>query len=227
MNRNKPSVKNNVRLPYAVIFDMDGVLLESEAFMRQAAMQMFAEKGLIVQPEDFMPFVGAGENRYIGGVAEKYGFKINLLKEKKYTYQIYYKLIKGKLGPLPGVFEFLDKCRRLGKKMAVASSADLEKVLKNFEAVGLDAKMFDAVVSGDDVERKKPNPDIFLLAAEKMGLKGCQCLVVEDALNGIAAAHAAEAKCLALATSFSRDKLAQADWVADNLADVPSDVLEW
>ena len=227
MNRNKPSVKNNVRLPYAVIFDMDGVLLESEEPMMQAIMQMFAQKGLITQPQDFTPFVGTGEGRCISGIAEKYGINIDPLKEKKFAYQIYYKLIKGKLRPLPGVFEFLDKCRRLGKKLVVASSADLEKVLKSFEAVGLDAKMFDAVVSGDDIERKKPNPDIFLLAADKIGVKGSQCLVVEDALSGIAAAHAAGAKCLALATSFSRDKLAQADWVADNLADVPSDVLEW
>ncbi len=172
MNRNKLSAKHARRLPLAVIFDVDGVLLESEPFMRQAATQMFAEKGLSIKTEDFTPFIGVGEGRFISCVAEKYNIK-----------------------------------------MDVASSSDLEKVLKNFEAIGLDVKLFDAVVSGDYIERKKPNPDIFLLAAEKMGLKGCECLVVEDAVNGIAATHAAGAKCLALATSFNKDELSRADWV--------------
>ena len=63
----------NASLPEGVIFDMDGVLLDSEPFICKAACMMFAERGLAVKPEDFLPFVGAGENRYIGGVAEKYG----------------------------------------------------------------------------------------------------------------------------------------------------------
>jgi len=62
----------------AVIFDMDGVLVDSEPLINAAAISMFKEKGLVVQPEDFLPFVGAGEDRYIGGVAEHYGFPLDV-----------------------------------------------------------------------------------------------------------------------------------------------------
>ena len=62
----------------AVIFDKDGVLVDSEALINAAAIAMFQEKGLLVQPDDFLPFVGAGEDRYIGGVAESYGFPLDV-----------------------------------------------------------------------------------------------------------------------------------------------------
>ncbi|MCE5199878.1 HAD hydrolase-like protein, partial [bacterium] len=65
---------NNSTMIRGIIFDMDGVLVDSEPFICEAAMRMFAEHGITVKPEDFLPFVGAGEDRYVGGVAEKYNF---------------------------------------------------------------------------------------------------------------------------------------------------------
>jgi HAD superfamily hydrolase (TIGR01509 family) len=215
------------QLPYGVIFDMDGVLVDSEEFICKAACTMFAEAGLKVLPQDFLPFIGTGENRFIGGVAEKYNFPLDIEKAKTRTYDIYLEIIKGALKPLPGVFEFIEECRRLGKKMAVASSADRRKVVGNLRQIGLDEKTFETIIVGEDVQRKKPAPDIFLLAVERLKLKPKQCLVVEDAVTGVAAAKAAGAKCLALTTSFPKEKLAAADFFAPNLADVPDDVLHW
>ena len=86
----------------AVVFDMDGVLTDSEPLINQAAIAMFAERGLAVQPEDFFPFIGTGENRYLGGVAEKYGFVIELASAKKRTYEIYLELVPAKLHAFPG-----------------------------------------------------------------------------------------------------------------------------
>ena len=103
-------------LPFGVIFDMDGVLLDSEPFIRKAAMMMFAKRGLIVQSEDFLPFVGSGEDRFIGGVAEKYAFPLKLHSDKKRTYEIYLKIIRGQLHPLEGTLAFLESCRKSGKK---------------------------------------------------------------------------------------------------------------
>jgi HAD superfamily hydrolase (TIGR01509 family) len=216
-----------MQLPYGVIFDMDGVLVDSEEFICKAACMMFAELGLQVQPEDFLPFVGTGENRYLGGVAEKYHFVIEIKQAKKRTYDIYLEIIKGRLKPLPGVFEFVDSCRKQGKKLAVASSADRRKILGNLQEIGLDMRLFEAVIVGEDVQQKKPAPDIFLLAIDRLGLKPQQCLVVEDAVSGVAAAKAAEAKCLALTTSFPKEKLSDADFFASNLAHVPDDALNW
>jgi HAD superfamily hydrolase (TIGR01509 family) len=215
------------RLPLGVIFDMDGVLVDSEPFICKAAMMMFSEHGLTVRPEDFLPFVGAGENRYIGGVAEKYNFPIDIDRDKKRTYDIYLEIIKGELKPLPGVREFIAQCRAIGLKLAVASSADVRKVRGNLSEVGLPLETFDAVVTGEDVVNKKPAPDIFIAAAKNLNLQPAECLVVEDAVNGIQAAKTAGARCLALATSFNEYQLSQADWIAADLSQAPSAALNW
>jgi len=214
-------------LPAGVIFDMDGVLLDSEPFICKAACMMFAERGLMVKPEDFVPFVGAGENRYIGGVAEKYDFPVDIVEVKRRTYEIYLDIIKGRLEPLPGVHEFLGACRKAGKKMALATSADYVKAEGNLREIGLPMSTFDAVITGDDVVHKKPHPEIFLTSAHKLGLDPRTCLVVEDAVNGVAAARDAGSRCLALTTSFSREQLTGADWFAPTLAEAPPEVLHW
>jgi HAD superfamily hydrolase (TIGR01509 family) len=212
-------------LPAGVIFDMDGVLVDSEPFICKAACMMFDELGLRVRPEDFVPFVGMGENRYLGGVAEHYHFQIDITQAKKRTYDIYLDIIRGRLQPLPGVHAFVEKCRLLGKKIAIASSADRRKVIGNLSEIHLPPDQFDAVITGEDVVHKKPNPEIFLLAASKLGLAPQHCLVVEDAVSGVAAAKAAGAVCLALTTSFTRRQLQDADFFAPSLAEVPDDVI--
>lgn len=211
-----------------VIFDMDGVLCDSEPFICEAACRMFAERyHLQVQPEDFLPFVGAGENRYLGGVAGKYGLTLDIEADKRRTYEIYLEIIRGRLRPLPGVHEFLAACRQRGQRLAVATSADRIKMDGNLAEIGLAAASFDACVNGNEVERKKPHPDIFLTAAQRLGLLPDECLVVEDAPNGIEAAKAAGAWCLGLTTSFSAAHLhaAGADWTAPDLAHVPADII--
>jgi len=214
-------------LPAGVIFDMDGVLLDSEPFICEAARRMFAERGLQVQPEDFLPFVGAGENRYIGGVADKYGLRVDIEEVKRRTYEIYLEIIRGRLQPLPGVQDFIEACRSKGKKIAMATSADRVKADGNLREIGLAAETFDAIITGEDVVHKKPDPEIFVCAARKLGLDPSRCLVVEDAVNGVQAAKAAGARCLALTTSFTRDQLAGADWFAPTLAEFPPEVLAW
>jgi HAD superfamily hydrolase (TIGR01509 family) len=200
---------------------MDGVMVDSEPFIKEAARRMFAEKGVAVRVEDFDPFVGTGENRFISGVAEKYGVPLDVERDKARTYAIYLELIRGRLKALPGVFDFIAECRRRGLKLAVASSADAVKVQGNLHEIGLAPSTFDALVNGSQVQRKKPAPDIFLTAAARLGLEPDHCLVVEDAVAGVAAAKAAGARCLALTTSFPADALTAADWIAPNLAHVP------
>lgn len=211
----------------AVILDMDGVLVDSEPFICEAAMKMFEERGLNVCAEDFVPFVGAGEDRYIGGVAEKYGYALDIERDKARTYELYGQIVRGRLEPLPGVSDFISKARGLGLKLAVASSADRVKVDTNLRELGLAADTFDTVVSGLDVSRKKPDPEIFLTAASRLGVEPAACLVVEDAVNGVAAAKAAGMRCLGITTSFTPDELSAADWTAPDLASAPEDVLRW
>jgi beta-phosphoglucomutase len=210
-----------------VIFDMDGVLVLSEPLLAEAAARMFAERGYEVRHEEFHPFIGMGEDRYLGGVAEARGIPLDPERDKARTYAIYLDAIRGRLHPLPGVVDFVAGCRRRGLKLAVASSADEVKVLGNLREIGLPPATFDAIVNGSQVARKKPAPDIFLEAARRLGLEPSRCLVVEDAVAGVAAAKAAGARCLAVTTSFGPEQLDQADWVVSSLAEVPPAALDW
>lgn len=219
-----PAMSSDDRPLAAIIFDMDGVLCDSEPFICEAACRMFREcHDTTVHPDDFRPFVGMGENRYLGGPAEKHGVILQMPADKIRTYEIYLDIIKGRLEPLPGVLDFVAECRRRGLKLAVASSADWMKVEGNLKQIGIPATLFDAVVCGDDVERKKPDPMIFNLAASRMGVAPRRCIVVEDAPNGVQAAKAAGARCLGLTTSFDEPTLraAGADWTAPDLEHVP------
>ena len=210
-----------------ILFDMDGVLVDSEAYISEAAILMFREIGLTVTREDFKPFTGMGENRYLGGVAEKYGIKVDIEKVKARTYDIYSNLVRNKLVPLPGANDFVSKCRKRGFKLALATSADKIKMEVNLKEIGLPADSFNSIVTGMDVTRKKPFPDIYIKAAESLGLKTMECLVVEDAVSGIEAGKAAGCRCLGLTTSFTADSLKDADWICDTLLNAPEEALNW
>jgi HAD superfamily hydrolase (TIGR01509 family) len=212
-----------------VILDMDGVLVLSEPFIAEAAMRMFAEKGFTVREEEFRPFIGMGEDRFIGGVAERRGIPLDPARDKARTYAIYDEIIRGRLHATPGAVEFVKGCCVRDLKLAVASGADRVKVDANLRELGLPRSVFDAVIEGDQVARKKPAPDIFLAAARALDLPAAECLVVEDALSGVQSGKAAGARCLGLTTSFEAGALTEAgaDWTAPDLAHVPEAALSW
>jgi HAD superfamily hydrolase (TIGR01509 family) len=211
----------------AVLFDMDGVILESEKYINLAGVEMFREKGYTVDPDDFLEFTGMGENLYLGGVAEKNNIPFDQEKDKARTYEIYENLIKNKISPLPGVLNFINKCKANGLKIALATSADLIKMEINLREIKIPLSTFDATVNGLEIENKKPAPDIFLKAAERLGVLATQCLVVEDAISGVTAGLSAGAKVLALTTSFSASELSQANWIAKDLSDAPDETIGW
>jgi len=205
---------------HAVIFDMDGVLVDSELLINRAAIAMFKERGLTVQPADFLPFVGTGEERYVGGVAETHGFAIDPVQAKQRTYEIYLDLVASQLEAFPGAYDLVLACRQAGLLVAVASSADEIKVAANLHKIGLPLEFWDCVVTGEQVKRKKPAPDIFLLAARMLNVEPAACVVVEDAVNGIQAANAAGMRCVAVAHTFPAERLQEADVVRDNISQV-------
>lgn len=211
----------------AVLFDMDGVLLESETFINKAGVMMFREKGYEVDPDDFLEFTGMGENRYLGGVAEKNDIPFDQEKDKARTYEIYASLIRGKIDPLPGVRSFIERCKKQNLKIAVATSADRVKMEINLDEIGIPVTTFDATVNGQDIKHLKPEPDIFLEAASRVNTDPEDCLVIEDAITGVSAGKAAGAKVLALTTTFSAEELSEADWIADDLSEAPDEVLDW
>ncbi|XP_077218341.1 haloacid dehalogenase-like hydrolase family protein isoform X2 [Tasmannia lanceolata] len=209
----KPEIDTDWGKVSAVLFDMDGVLCNSEELSRQAAVDLFAEMGVSVTAHDFLPFMGMGEANFLGGVASVKGVKeFDPEVAKKHFFEIYLnKYAKPNSGiGFPGAFELIMKCKGNGLKVAVASSADRIKVDANLDAAGLPLSIFDAIVSADAFENLKPAPDIFLAASKILNVPPRECVVIEDALAGVQAAKAAQMRCIAVTTTLSVTTLQQA-----------------
>jgi beta-phosphoglucomutase len=186
----------------AVIFDMDGVLCDSEPFIAAAAGEMLRRRyGIVVTRSDFLPFVGAGEDRFISGAAERHGVTVDLAIDKPLTYEIYLQMIQGSLQPIEGAPEFLALARAAGLRLALATSSDRPKLEGNLAAIGIAESTFDVVISAEHVTHKKPDPETFRRAVELLGLPASRCLVVEDAKNGVKAARAAGCAVLGITSS--------------------------
>ena len=205
----------------SVIFDMDGVLIDSEDAITLAGIEALKDWGIDAKPQDFKPFTGMGENKFIGGVAEKYDVAFTMdMKDK--AYEIYVAKAAERVTVYPWSKPVLTGMAERGIKIALASAADAVKVTCNLECIGVDKSIFSALITGSDVKHKKPHPEIFLTAAANAGFAPNNTLVVEDALSGVKAAKAAGMLCLALTTSFAEPELrdAGADFVAHTLTDI-------
>lgn len=192
----------------AILFDMDGVLIESEYLMRASAIRALADYGMQAQHEDFVEFTGMGEDRFVGGVAEKHGL-VYKTEIKELAYDYFGQRVKEEANVPAGVKEMLETLHNKDLVLAVCSAADLRKVRYNLQAIGVDENIFSALVTGSDVARKKPFPDIYLEGARRIGMEPKDCLVIEDALSGIQAAHAAGMDAVGVPTTFSKEELSE------------------
>ena len=202
----------------AVLFDCDGVLVDSEALLAKQAAKMLNEKGIPAKPEDFVNFIGTGEDRYLEGVIELYdGTYDPALKRDLYTH--YLAAAPTELQEVKGAKALVETLLKRSIRVAVASAADKIKVDANLSAFGIEEDGFDAVISGSDVEKKKPHPDIYLKAARAVGVKPEHCIVVEDAEAGIQSAKAAGMFAIGITTAVSKERLfaAGADQVVDTI----------
>ncbi len=185
----------------AILFDMDGVLIDSEELMAKSGILGLRDYGINAVPEDFVPFVGCGENRYIGGVAEKHGVPFDPeMKERAYYYYGLY--VEEEAQVPPEVRIVLPKLKQMGLKIAVCTSGDWNKVVHNLRAIGVDRSIFDGFVTGDNITHLKPDPEIYLKGASIIGAAPEKCLVVEDAPSGILAGHAAGMDVAAITSTF-------------------------
>lgn len=210
--------KENIKY---ILFDMDGVLVDSEPVITAAAIQALREWEISAAPEDFKPFTGMGEDSFIGGVSRLHGVEYTQ-EMKARAYEIYGGLVRENIARYPSVPATLAALQQKGYTLALASAADLFKVRANLEAAEISVDTFRAVITGSDVARKKPYPDIYLLAAERVGAKPEECVVVEDAVSGLNAAHSAGMPCICVTTSFDRASLlaAGADAVIDDFGEL-------
>lgn len=212
-----------IGLGKAVLFDCDGVLVDSEPALARIAALALADFGAPASPEDFKPYIGTGEERYLGEVLKKY--QVEYTPAVKYhVYEKYIELADDFVEPFAGVHELLEELKSTGFRMAVASSADLVKVEANLKVLSVSDNMFDAVITGSDIERKKPFPDIYLLAAKRCNIDPAMCFVVEDAVSGIQSAKAAGMTAIGFTSAHSAEELraAGADYIINSMTELVS-----
>ncbi|BCX02967.1 MAG: hydrolase [Candidatus Roseilinea sp.] len=175
----------------AVIFDMDGLMLDTEALAREAWFETMRRWGYTLTDDVYLRVLGTTGARTRDIFREAFGPNIPI--EAMYDHKQRYvdeAIASGRIAVKPGLVELLDwlDAQRIPK--AVASSTARALVLKKLGLVNLAAR-FDAIVGGDEVAHGKPAPDIFLEAARRLNVLPCACVVLEDSENGVRAAHAA------------------------------------
>ncbi len=208
---------------YGLLFDMDGVLADTEAIIAEATIEMFRDLyGVEYAPHDFLPFVGTGAVRYTQGPADMKGVTIDLEKALEVRYDNFVRLLhSGRELRFPGVVELIDAAHVSAEwDLAIATSSPKPKALETLEAAKVPFEKFTKIISGDMVTHKKPDPEIYLAAAAALGIAPAHCVVIEDAIEGIKAAKAAGMVCIAVTNTFPADRLTEADRIVDSLTEV-------
>jgi beta-phosphoglucomutase len=211
--------------PFAVIFDMDGVLVDSEPLNIRAYVQAWSEFGVTLDPQEYVERVTIG-GMLIRSLFESHGGDPSdwdaLFRRKT---EIYRELVRNELVLMPGALELLTDLKANGIPRALATSASRVSVGLVFDALGL-APHFDITVALEDVTRQKPDPEAFLKAASQLQMPLDRCIVIEDAPKGIVAAKAASMKCVAIPTPLSQSSdLSAADLVVESLGQLSTDRL--
>lgn len=208
---------------YGLIFDVDGLLADTEPVVAKATIDMFrALYGIDPTPEDFLPFVGTGAVRYVEGVADKYGVKVDMDKAVDLRQHNYVALLNEAHGiAFPGVHALIDAAAAAPDfKLSIATSSFRENSEPTLRAADIDPGKFDAWITGSNVTHKKPDPEIYLFAANAIDVPPERCVVVEDAVVGVEAARRAGMKCVAVTNTFSPEQLAGADLIVASLEEV-------
>ena len=200
----------------AVLWDLDGVIADTADYHYRAWEDIFKEKGVTFTREDFMRHFGQRHDTIIrfalGGNIPPDEFEV--ITERKQ--QEYRRLVAKNIKPLPGAIELIKSLNNYHIKTAIASSAPLENVEIIIRGLGIEA-CFQAIACGTEVPEGKPSPQIFLRAAQKLVVEPGNCLVIEDAIAGVAAAKRAGMKCVAVTNSHPGSSLKKADLIVDTL----------
>ena len=208
----------------AIIFDLDGVLADSEPWWNQIDSKLLSQYGATYHGEHHQDVVGVSYPIAVDFYRKTFGINAPAEQMMKRRGQIAAEFFADRVGLFPGTKEVLEELRGLKLRLAVATSSVGSSARPFLDRHEL-TKFFDVVVTGDEVERGKPAPDIYLRAAGKLSLRPNECLVVEDALSGIAAAKAAKMRVAAIPDRRFVDPAKyenKADYVLNSLKELPA-----
>lgn len=187
-----------------VIFDMDGVLVDSEPLHLEATNMILSRFGLNFSEEDIKPYLGLDERSFWTEMKEKYELEADPAELGKERIAEAVKMIREGLQPMPGVPEVVTGMLMRGLTLAVATSSAQVVADATLDEIGL-LHSFKAVVTADDVAKAKPEPEIFLKAAEAVGSTPERCMVIEDSPNGIDAAVKARMFAVAVLNRYNQN----------------------
>lgn len=217
----------------ALIFDMDGTLTLTEPLHHKAYAAVFAKYGIndFSYEEEIEKYAGSGSKNIFTKVFQTRGVSVSPMEIEKCIAEkrsLYKKSVQEEeILLIPGVKEFVKKVHGSGlKKIIATGNSDLEAVRFILEKAGL-SEYFPELLSISEVARGKPAPDVFIEAVKRLHVEPSECVVFEDAVNGVTAAHAAGLRCIALETSEKRKNLsaAGADFVVKDYSEVTDEML--
>jgi len=197
----------------AVIFDMDGTLVDTEPFHTEIERNQFNQNKIVISEEEHQQYLGVTSEVMWREIAAKNSLSVSvedLIKQNELESLKYFTALET-IPVMPGIYEILDKLNTKNYKLALASSSSPEIIDLVLTKTNL-KKYFQVIVSGNEVAHSKPAPDIFLHTANKLDIKPANCVVIEDSPNGISAAGAADMMCIAYeAPGVNPYKLREAD----------------
>jgi HAD superfamily hydrolase (TIGR01509 family) len=185
----------------AVVFDLDGVLVDTEAVNVGAARAGFAAVGHPLTEGDERVIVGRHPDDYVPLLMERHGVPAERLPRLRQVQQETYQREHARVDPIPGAPETLHALRAAGWRLAVATSSGRVNALEVLERIGVWG-LLEFVLTKDDVARRKPAPDVYLMAVERFDVRPGEVVVVEDSPHGITAAKAAGLRCVARRASY-------------------------
>ncbi len=205
-----------------VIFDMDGVLINSEPITTRAAILALSEIGINANSNEFEAFIGAGEDKFIISACRKHNKENMIPVVMKRLYELFGELVLESEIVYPSAHKLIAELKNRGFHLGIASSSESSKVALSLKAAKIDESLFDVIITGSDVSEKKPSPEIYFTAMDSLDADPEECLIIEDALTGIRAAKLSDAFCFAVTTSFQREQLEKEnpDFISDDIIDV-------
>ncbi len=214
----------------AVIFDFDGVVLETEPYHIEAFRKIIREDfGLGLSYDDVLVYAGLIHSEKIRRICKERGIPIpeNLEEEREKILSMAFasieKDIKNGLTKLPsGLLSLLKKLKEKGYKIGIATMNERKYSLEILRLLGIDA-YFNAIITFEDVKKLKPHPEAYLKAAGMLGVNPENCIVIEDSVYGIQSAKAAGMMCIAITTTNMRERLKEADMIIDNFGEVDTE----
>lgn len=208
----------------AVIWDMDGVIADTARFHYLSWQALAGENGMPFTEDDFKRGFGRRNPEILRGLFGRGLFAEEIERFSKRKEEIFRSLIGDRVAAFPGALELMRLLAASGFKQALATSTPVENVDLILGRLGI-AGSFGAIVADKDVSRGKPDPQAFLLAATKLAVAPGQCVVIEDAVDGVRAAKSAGMKCIAVTNTHAREGLSEADLIVDSLEEVSVETL--